>query len=258
MGAAGAFVVTLRRASRAWLAGVLMTLAACATAPPTEGGAVDEANDPLEPVNRGIFAFNRTIDGLLLKPAAQIYRGVVPEEGRKGVHNLLVNWTSPVTFLNDILQGDMDRATVTLGRFFINTGFGFGGLLDVATAWGAEPARDEDFGQTLAVWGVGEGPYLMLPILGPSNPRDAVGRAVDALSDPLSYVLLGTDGRLARAAATAVDTRSRYLDRIDELERTSIDFYAALRSLYRQSRDAEIRNGEVDVDYLPAIESFDE
>jgi phospholipid-binding lipoprotein MlaA len=152
----------------------------------------------------------------------------------------------------------MDRATVTLGRFFLNTGFGFLGLVDVATEWGAEPAHDEDFGQTLAVWGFGEGPYLMLPIFGPSNPRDAVGLVVDHFSDPLTYVILEGDEGLIRGGVTAVDTRSRYLDQIDELEKTSIDYYAALRSLYRQSRNADIRNGEIAPEYLPSIESFDE
>ncbi|MGH6718318.1 MAG: MlaA family lipoprotein [Alphaproteobacteria bacterium] len=239
------------------LVAVTIALTACATTPPAaEETAAEDPNDPLEPINRGVFAFNRTVDGLLLKPAAQIYRGVVPEEGRTVVHNALVNWTSPVVFLNDLLQGDMDRATVTFGRFFLNTGFGFLGLLDVATAWGAEPGHDEDFGQTLAVWGFGEGPYLMLPIFGPSNPRDAVGLVVDHFTDPLNYVILHDTERLVRSGMTAVDMRSRYLDQIDELERTSLDYYAATRSLYRQRRDSDIRNGDVDAAYLPSIGDF--
>ena len=243
------------RAARAIALAAIAALAACASQPAQT--AAEDPNDPLEPVNRGIFAFNRTLDGLLLKPAAQIYRGVVPEVGRTGVHNVLVNWSSPVVFVNDVLQGDMDRATVTMGRFFLNTGFGVLGLLDVATAWGAEPAHDEDFGQTLAVWGAGEGPYLMLPIFGPSNPRDAVGLVVDHFTDPLTYVILSSDEGLARSGVTAVDRRSRHLDQVDELERTSIDYYAAIRSLYRQSRNAAIRNGAVDAEYLPSIEDFD-
>lgn len=237
-----------------------VSLAGCASAPAAEEGeaAALGQNDPLEPINRGIFAFNRTLDGVILKPAAQIYRGVVPSEARTGVRNILVNWTSPVVALNDILQGNMDRATVTVGRFFLNTGFGFLGLIDVATAWGAEPAHDEDFGQTLGAWGFGEGPYLMLPVFGPSNPRDAVGLVVDHFTDPLTYVILNADENLARRGVTAVDTRSRYLGQLDGLEKSSIDYYAARRSLYRQRRDAEIRNGEVEPEYLPSIESFDE
>lgn len=252
--------VSARSIARAGLVTLALGLAACASQPAAEdpADAVAEANDPLEPINRGVFAFNRTLDGLILKPAAIVYRGVLPEDARTGVRNVLVNWTSPVVFLNDVLQGDMDRATVTMGRFFLNTGFGFLGLLDVATAWGAEPGHDEDFGQTLGTWGVGEGPYLMLPIFGPSNPRDAVGLVVDHFTDPLTYVILSGDESLARGGVTAVDTRSRFLDQLDELEASSIDYYAALRSLYRQRRDAEIRNGEIAPEYLPSIESFDE
>jgi phospholipid-binding lipoprotein MlaA len=255
VGAAGACLGGLARAG---LVAALVALGGCVTAPAPDDAAADEANDPYEDLNRGVFAFNQTLDGLILKPAAQIYRGIVPEQGRIGIRNALANAASTVTFANDILQGDMDRATVTLGRLFINTLFGFGGLVDTASAWGAEPAHSEDFGQTLAVWGAEEGPYLMLPIFGPSNPRDAVGRLADAFTDPLNYVSLGTGAWAARAGTTAVDMRSRYLDQLDELERTSVDFYAAIRSLYRQRRDAEIRNGELSVEYLPAIEDFDE
>ncbi len=248
-----------RRGWCAVLVAATLALAGCATTPPAgEESAAEDANDPLEPVNRGIFAFNRTVDGLVLKPAAQIYRGVVPQEGRTMVYNVLVNWSSPVVILNDLLQGDMDRATVTIGRFFLNTGFGFLGLFDVATAWGAEPGHEEDFGQTLGFWGFGEGPYLMLPLFGPSNPRDAVGLVVDHFTDPLNYIILDETAELVRAGVTAVDTRSRYLDQIDELERTSLDYYAAIRSLYRQRRSSDIHNGRVDAAYLPSIEDFAE
>ena len=210
-----------------------------------------QPNDPFETVNRGVFAFNRTIDGLILKPAALIYRGVVPQIGREGVSNVLTNWSSPVTFLNDVLQGETDRASVTLGRFMLNSTIGLLGVLDVASYVGAEANHDEDFGQTLAVWGSGEGPYLMLPLFGPSNPRDAVGMVVDHVSDPLTWVLLDDTASFARSGAGALDARSRYLDEIDSLERTSIDFYAALRSLYRQRRNADIHNGAVPAeDYL--------
>jgi phospholipid-binding lipoprotein MlaA len=236
----------------------VLLLAGCASTQPGSDGE-DFVNDPFEDVNRGIFAFNRTVDGLILKPAAQIYRGVVPELGREGVANVLENWTLPVTFLNDVLQGDQDRASETLGRFMLNSSVGLLGLLDVATYVGAEPVHDEDFGQTLAVWGAEEGPYLMLPVLGPSNPRDAIGRVADTLADPLTWVILSETEGLARMGATAVDTRSRYLDEMDELEKTSIDFYAALRSLYRQHRNSEIHNGEVPIeDYIVVPEEFED
>ena len=231
-----------------------LALAACATPPPPDDpdavAAYQEANDPLEPLNRGIFEFNLTLDGVLLKPAAQIYRGVVPDEGRKGVSNLLDNWSSPVTFANDLLQGEFDRATVTLGRFFINTGFGFLGVIDVVDYLGGDPGHDEDFGQTLAVRGAGEGPYLMLPIYGPSNPRDAAGLAIDFFIDPLTYLLRGEAADLIFGGATAVDRRERHLDELDDVEKTSIDLYAAIRSLYRQNRASEVRNGEPDLESL--------
>jgi phospholipid-binding lipoprotein MlaA len=136
----------------------------------------EDDNDPLEGLNRGIFEFNRVVDGVLIKPAAQIYRGVLPQQAQDSVRSFLRNLRSPVILANDVLQGDMDRAGSTIGRFLVNTTLGIGGLFDVASELGM-PFHDEDFGQTLAVWGVGEGPYLVLPLLGPSNPRDAVGLA---------------------------------------------------------------------------------
>jgi phospholipid-binding lipoprotein MlaA len=150
------------------------------------------------------------------------------------------------------MQGEVDRAVVTIGRFAINSTAGLGGLIDVAAKMGIDGHR-EDFGQTLAVWGSGEGPYLMLPLLGPSNPRDVTGLVVDGFIDPVPY-FVSTDVQLARTLVRGVDERERVLDALDEIERTSLDFYATLRSLYRQRRADEIRNGaQAPVVPIPAI-----
>ncbi len=198
--------------------------------------------DPLEPLNRGIFVFNQAIDEMLLKPAARIYIAAVPDGARAAVSNVINNLKSPVTLANDLLQGDLDRAQATIARFAVNTIIGFGGMADVAADLGT-PRHSEDFGQTAATYGVGEGPYLMLPFLGPSNVRDALGRVVDRFFDPLDYALDGS-ASFARAGVEGLDQRARFLDVSEALEKTSIDYYASIRSVFTQNRDFEIRNGE--------------
>jgi len=223
---------------RLGLAGPLLGLA-LAAAPAL---AADRENDPIEPVNRAVFEFNRLLDGLLLEPAAIMYRAATPPLVREGVNNFLANLRTPVVLANDLLQGEFGRAEKTLGRFMLNTILGAGGLVDVA-GWAGMPARhEEDFGQTLAVYGVGEGPYLMLPLIGPSNPRDAAGRVVDLLFDPL-FFLAPTEVSYGRRGAEVVTFREQNIETIDELERSSLDLYAATRTLVRQLRANEIRNG---------------
>ncbi len=221
-------------------------LVGCAQNPPTQ------ENDPFEPTNRTVFDANDALDKAVALPIAQAYVEVVPEFARNGVHNFLANLDSPVTFANDVLQGEIDRAGQTLARLALNTTAGIGGLIDV----GAEldiPAHTEDFGQTLAVYGVDEGPYLVLPLLGPSNPRDAVGTGVDLFFDPLTYARY--DGQtfwsVMRFVGKIVDARSRNIESLDAVERSSIDYYAALRSLYRQQRNNEIRNSKPNTQSLP-------
>lgn len=236
-----------RRAARSGGAVGLVLVAMLWAAP----ARAQNDDDPLEPVNRAVFEVNRVLDGLLLKPAAIMYRAATPEFVRDGVTNFLSNLRAPVVLVNDLLQGDFERAEVTLGRFMFNTIMGLGGLVDVGTRLGMPERHSEDFGQTLAVWGVGEGIYLVLPILGPSNPRDGVGRLVDVGIDPISHVaptgvgffIAPTELGLARFGAEAVSFRERNLEQIDELERSSIDPYAAVRTFYRQFRANEIRNG---------------
>jgi phospholipid-binding lipoprotein MlaA len=213
--------------------------------------AQEEPDDPLEPLNRGIFQFNRVLDGLVLEPAAIMYRAATPQFFRTGVRNFLANLTTPVVLANDLLQGEFARAELTLGRFMMNTILGLGGVIDVGGKLGMPDRHYEDFGQTLAVYGVGSGPYLMLPLLGPSNGRDAVGRVVDLAFDPFSVLdaaevgLVSTEVALARRGAEILSFREENIEQIDELERSSIDLYAAVRTLYGQYRANEIRNGAV-------------
>ncbi len=224
-------------------------MAGCATAPdPSNPDAVAEyrqTNDPLEPANRLIFALNRAIDAVLLKPLATLYREFTPKVFQEAIGNILANLRTPVVLANDVLQGEGQRAGDTLARFVVNSTLGFGGMIDVASEMGVRP-HAEDFGQTLAVWGVPEGPYLMLPLFGPSSPRDAVGLVADFFSDPINWYAMNTGQEYitySRTGTTGVDARARHMKELDDLERTSMDYYAAIRSLYRQRRADEIHNG---------------
>jgi phospholipid-binding lipoprotein MlaA len=235
----------------------LALLAGCATPPSNDPEALEaykEANDPLEPMNRYFFELNYAADELLFKPLAGWYYVALPNFAQDGVRNVLRNVHSPVVLANDLFQGETDRAGVTVERFLVNSTMGLGGLFDIAARMGLE-YHSEDFGQTLAVHGVGEGPYLMLPLLGPSNPRDAAGMAVDMLFDPLTYIGIfgGVDNiGLGAAVVEGVDTRARNLKTLDEIRKGSLDYYATIRSLYRQHRNDEINNGETPADGVGA------
>jgi phospholipid-binding lipoprotein MlaA len=221
----------------------------CASQPTqlAQADATDEvynANDPLENVNRAIFDFNLFFDDWVLVPTAKAYRTVLPDPVRTGVRNFMDNLKSPITFFNDVLQAEPQRAADTLGRFLINTTVGVGGLFDVAENVGLHK-HFEDFGQTFAVWGIPDGPYIMLPFLGPSNARDAVGTATGFFADPLNIYLASQDLEYVsfiRTAIDAVDARSRNIELFDRIRSTSLDYYATVRSLYRQRRGADIRN----------------
>lgn len=224
---------------------VLAVLAAgCAASHDPE---VVAQNDPYESTNRAIFDINMKVDKAVAKPIAKGYNSVVPQFARTGVHNFLVNLDKPVTFGNDVLQGEASRAGQTLGRFTVNTTLGLGGLVDVASMIGI-PDHEEDFGQTLGVYGVGEGPYLVMPFMGPNPPRDLAGDVVDIFMDPTTYIKFhGSDTWYAvRSGVSILDLRARNVDTLEQIERTSIDLYATTRSLYRQYRNSEIRNGTPD------------
>ncbi|QJE73821.1 VacJ family lipoprotein [Aerophototrophica crusticola] len=217
-------------------------------------------NDPLEPVNRGIFWFNEALDAVLIRPVAEIYRAVLPDPAQRGVRNVLQNLRSPLDLANQTLQGDWDGAGDVVKRFAINTTVGLGGLIDVAGKNGI-PYEYESFDQTLAVWGVPEGPYLVLPVIGSSSLRDAVGFGAEFYADPVSNYASNNDAdwfTYGRAGLTVADTRAGYIDVIDDLKRNSFDYYAAMRSLYRQRRDNWIRDGAADPSQLPDIPDYDD
>jgi phospholipid-binding lipoprotein MlaA len=201
-------------------------------------------NDPYEQTNRAVFKMNMAVDNAVAKPVAKFYNRALPIPVRDSIHNVLTNLDKPVVFGNDILQGEGRRAGETLERFTLNSTLGVAGLFDVATRMGV-PDHSEDFGQTLGVWGFGEGPYLVMPFIGPDPPRDLTGDVADIFMDPLTYIKFhGSDTWYAvRTGVDVLDLRARNVDTVQQIERTSIDFYATTRSLYRQYRSAEIRNG---------------
>ena len=217
-------------------------------------------NDPLEPLNRAVFAINQTLDGLILRPLAILYTSALPEFARKGIRNFFQNLETPILLANDLMQGDINAAQVTSIRFAINSTVGFLGFLDPAANMGY-PRRDEDFGQTLGKWGIGPGIYIVLPILGPSSLRDSLGLGVDQLLDP--FLIHTSSSNLkwvstTRAGIRGIDARGRHLDVLDKLERTSIDYYATLRSLYMQRRESQILNGRTTEPPSLELESGDD
>lgn len=215
-------------------------------------GSTDATNDPLERINRSNFAINQIVDRNAIEPIAAFYSAAMPEPAEEGVHNLLLNMKLPATFGNDILQCEVTRSAQTLGRFTINSTVGVGGLVDVAGRIGI-PGHHADFGETLAMYGVDEGPYLILPLLGPSNLRDAAGKVADAFLDPFTYITFGgsTYFLVGRDGLQFVDARARNMNAIDDLERGSVDFYATVRSAYRQHRNAEVKSEDSRFDNLP-------
>ncbi len=209
----------------------------------------DDNNDPYESTNRAVFAFNEDLDELIFKPVARGWRKI-PDFPRKNLSNLAETATAPLDIANSILQFDIESIRLTLSRFLINITFGIGGMYDVASTkeFGNIEKRNEDFGQTLATWGVKEGPYVMLPIFGPSNIRDAIGRGMDTIFNPVTFVFrmnnLGFESRLPQPVVSGVSTREKYMDYVDEIKESSLDFYATMRSLYRQKRIKDINNGK--------------
>jgi phospholipid-binding lipoprotein MlaA len=218
-----------------------LCLSACST--PNPNALAN--NDPYEATNREIFDLNLKIDSWTLRRAAENYNDMMPDPVRNSVHNTLTNLNLPVTFVNDVLQGEGKRAGQTVSRFTVNSTLGVAGLFDVASGMGI-PDHTEDFGQTLAVWGAGEGPYLVLPLLGPAPPRDAAGRVVDFFFDPSIYIRIKRHvlWAIGRNYLMMLDLRARNMETLDDIERNSLDYYAATRNLYRQYRGSEIRNGE--------------
>ncbi len=252
-------VTECKAISRSWAvtaAGALVVVAAmmtgCAPRPTSPADVADynERNDPLEPTNRKLFAVNETLDHNVLHPVASGYKDVTPAPVRSHVHNVLSNLGNPAQFTNDVLQGKPRKAGNTFMRLVLNTTMGVGGVFDVATGLGF-PDHDTDFGLTLAIWGVPNGPFLFLPVLGPSSPRDGAGYGINTTLDPLTWLSFGGSATLgyARFGVGAVDGRSRLLDQTDAIDKTALDPYATYRSLYQQHRDSAVEDGRAD---LPA------
>ena len=216
-------------------------------------------SDPFESFNRSMFAVNQGLDKVVLKPTAQVY-SILPQPIRIGVGNVLSNLSLPVTFFNETMQGEASSAGNTLLRFTINSTIGLAGIFDLATGLGLKHSR-EDFGQTLGAYGVGSGPYIFLPILGPGNPRDLIGRASDTVINPVYWAGSNDDEndiRLGVTLISGIHARENALELLEELENTSVDYYATVRSLYLQNRESEIRNGATDIDALPEIDDLDD
>ena len=244
--------------ARSQIIPLALTLALTACAPnQADLPAYADDNDPYEGFNRQMFAVNMSIDRNILKPVAKGYR-TVPQPLRASIRNFRNNLISPVTFTNDTLQGSKSRAGVSASRLLINTTLGVLGLFDPATAMGL-PRHTEDFSQTLAVYGVPEGVYMYVPLLGPGPPRDLVGLIVDTGSNPITYMGDNElEGALVSFSVGGVDARANNLGVINEIERSSVDFYASVRSLYRQNRKSEIDNGETSLDELPDLGELDD
>jgi phospholipid-binding lipoprotein MlaA len=226
---------------------MVLPLTACSTTGQTEQPILvgDEiVSDPLEDVNRAVFAVNEGVDKAVVEPIARGYRYVTPKPIRQGLRNFLRNLKSPIVMGNELLQGDLEGLGNASGRLFINTLLGVGGVFDVAD-WGGIPYEPEDFGQTLGVWGVGHGPYVILPLMGPSSVRDASGMMVDSFADPVRLYLFNTDREwlhYTRVGLTVLDTREELLDIIDDLRANSFDYYAAIRSAYYQRRQGLVND----------------
>jgi phospholipid-binding lipoprotein MlaA len=227
-----------------------LILSGCASHPESEQQQTaqfeEDFNDPLENTNRKIFEFNQFVDRNAIVPAAKAYRTALPDPVRDSLRDFLNNLREPLVFVNDTLQGQFDRAGKDVARFVVNSTIGMGGTVDVMGRWGI-PYHEEDLGLTLGAWGVPEGPYLVVPILGPSTPRDLGGQVAEGFGDPWNRLVTGNPWTLywipfVRGAVSGIDQRSRYIETLADIERTSLDYYATIRSLYRQRRAALIRH----------------
>ncbi|NQY14249.1 MAG: VacJ family lipoprotein [Henriciella sp.] len=234
----------------------LLAVTACATT--SEDASSTAVYDPLEGWNRQVYAFNDGVDRAVLEPVAKGYRAVTNEPVRGGVNNFLTNLNQPVVFANTVLQGKPGAAIDTFARFTVNSTVGVAGIFDVATSLEV-PEHKEDFGQTLGVWGVPNGPYLVLPLLGASNLRDFTGFGVDMAFDPINYAQFegDTEFRIGRTVTNVVVTRERVIEAV-EILRDQPEPYVALRRNYTQQRAAAIRDGREQEDPFKDLPDFDD
>ena len=229
---------------------VLLSLVAgmvgCASIP---AGVEPSPHDPWEPFNRSVFEFNEGLDTYLLKPVVAGYRFVLPEFVRDGIYNFFSNYSDIYTALQNLLQGKPDYAFSDLMRVVVNTTFGLGGLIDMATPGGL-PKHKEDWGQTFGVWGIPSGPYVVLPFFGPSNVRDTFGTAADLESDYLFRLLPDVALRNSLTGLRVVNARNTYYEAGDLLDGAAIDKYSFVRDAYIQRRQYQINEGREDEEVL--------
>jgi len=208
----------------------------------------DEIYDPLEGINRTIFGFNNVADRVILEPVAKGYRKL-PSPIQSGISNFLNNLKLPLAAVNQLLQGQGKNAAESSGRFLVNSTIGIFGFVDIADNIGLEQ-KEEDFGQTLATWGVGDGFYIVLPFFGPSNLRDSTGMLITMTTDPINTYAVNQGEAWViplKTAANAIDQRSQIIDEVNALRNNSVDYYAAVRSSYYQNRKAAILNTNDDI-----------
>ncbi len=222
-----------------------ITIEAPKPKPPVLAPVRPDPNDPFEQANRGAFASHVALQRNVVVPVEEAYTETVPEVVRASLHHFLINLEFPAIFINDSLQLSPGRAVTTMARFVVNSTVGIGGLLDPATSFGL-PFRDNDFGATLANYGVGDYPYLMVPVIGPTNPRDLTGKVVDIFLNPVHYVAVpgGILTDVGENGARELDRRSENYDELERIETTEKDPYATVRKLSRERRNAEIGIGK--------------
>jgi phospholipid-binding lipoprotein MlaA len=236
----------LANIKRIVLLGLVGTMVGCASIP---AGVAPSPHDPWEPFNRSVFEFNEGLDAYLLKPVVAGYRFVLPEFVRDGIYNFFSNYSDIYTALQNLLQGKPDYAFSDLMRVVVNTTFGLGGLIDMATPGGL-PKHKEDWGQTFGVWGIPAGPYVVLPFFGPSNVRDTFGTAADLESDYLFRLLPDVALRNSLTGLRVVNARNTYYEAGDLLDGAAIDKYSFVRDAYIQRRQYQINEGREDEEVL--------
>jgi phospholipid-binding lipoprotein MlaA len=242
----------MRRAALAAVVGSLVL----GLAPTAQAQTTHTPGDPWEHFNRGAYAFENMLDRVIFHPASVLFRHLAPGPIGQGIHNIIVNLSEPNAFVNDMLQGRLKRASVPAGRFVTNTTIGLLGLFDVATHLGLEH-HDNEFGVTLGVYGVRPGPYLFLPLVGPSTVRDLFGSAIDGLIDPIHWAHYANRPEVSfvRALVGGLDKRVSTEAQLNALLSDAADPYATLRSVYLQNKEAEVKGESAPIDTLPSFEN---
>jgi phospholipid-binding lipoprotein MlaA len=232
--------------------GLLLWVASACAADPAPSGA---DYDPIEKVNRGIFWFNDRADAYVLEPTARAWHWALPDPVETSVSNFFSNLRFPILVVNNVLQGKPKAAAIDVSRFMVNTTFGVAGFFDPASDWGLV-RHNEDFGQTLGAWGVPPGPYLVLPLFGPSNPRDTGGLVVDYVLSVYpwlvdSYVLFGV------GAVNVVNARAQVIEEIRDAKEASLDYYVFVRNAYYQRRAVLVNDEREEGGHPPTDDLYD-